>query len=57
MASPQAAGHFKEVGEEDITRLRDILFSIIKQMQHLCGVANMNVSPSGAMSPSGFALG
>ena len=45
MAAPQAAGRFKEVGEEDITRLRGILFGLIKQMQHLCWVANMNVSP------------
>ena len=30
----------EEVGEEDITRLRGITcFDIIKQMQHLCGVA------------------
>ena len=52
MAAPQAAGRFKEVGEEDITRLRGMtLFGIIKQMQHLCGVASMIVSPSGALSP------
>ena len=59
MAAPQAAGRFlKEVGEEDITRLRGMtLFGIIKQMQHLCGVASMHVPPSGALSPSGFALG
>ena len=58
MAAPQAAGRFKEVGEEDITRLRGMtLFGMIKQMQHLCGVASMIVSPSGALSPSGFALG
>ena len=44
----------KEVGEEDITRLRGMtLFGIIKQMQHLCGVASMIVSPLGAFSPSG----
>ena len=29
------------------------LFGIIKQMQHLFGVAIMIVSPSGALSPSG----
>ena len=47
MAAPQAAGRFKEVGEEDIKRLRGMtLFDIIKQMQHLCGVASMIVSPS-----------
>ena len=58
MAAPQAAGRFKEVGEEDITRLRVMtLFGMIKQMQHLCGVASMIVSPSGALSPSGIALG
>ena len=58
MASPQASGRFKEVGEEqDIARLCGMLFGIIKQMQHLCGVANMIVSPSGALSPLGFALG
>ena len=58
MAVPQAAGRFKEMGEEDITRLRGMtLFGIIKQMQHLCGVASMIVSPLGALSPSGFALG
>ena len=51
MAAPQAAGHIKEVGEEDITRLRGMLFGMIKQMQHLCGVANMIVSPEGALSP------
>ena len=45
--STQAAGCFKEVEEEDITRLRGMtLFGIIKQMQHLCGVASMIVSPS-----------
>ena len=42
MAAPQAAGRFKRVGEEHITRLRGMtLFGIIKQMQHLCGVASM----------------
>ena len=52
--STQTAGRFKEVGEEDITILRGMtLFGIIKQMQHLCGVASMIVSPSGAFSPSG----
>ena len=50
MTAPQAAGRFKEVGEEDITRLCGMLFGIIKQMQHLCGVANMIVSPSGAVT-------
>ena len=49
MAAPQAPGRFKEEGEEDITRLRGMtLFGIIKQMQHLCGVASMIVSPSEA---------
>ena len=58
MSAPQAAGRFKEVEEEDITRLRGMtLFGIIKQMQHLCGVASMIVSPEGALSTSGFALG
>ena len=33
------------------------LFGIIKQMQHLCGVASMIVSPSGALSPEGKARG
>ena len=56
MAAPQAADRFKEVGEEDITRLRGMLFGIITQMQHLHGVANMIVSPSGALSPLGFAF-
>ena len=50
MAAPQATGRFKEVGEEDITRRGMTLFGIIKQMQHLCGVANMIVSPSGAVT-------
>ena len=51
MAAPQAAGCFNEVGEEDITRLRGMtLFDKIKQMQHLCCVATMIVSPSGALS-------
>ena len=55
MAAPQAAGLFKEVGEEDIPRLRGMtLFGIIKQMQHLCGVASMIVSSSGDLSPSGL---
>ena len=54
MAAPQAAGRFKEAGEEHITRLRGMtLFGIIKQMQHLCGVSSMIVSPLGALSPSG----
>ena len=35
MAAPQAAGRFKEVGKEDITRLRGMLFGTIKQMQHV----------------------
>ena len=40
MAAPQAAGRCKEVGEEDITRMRGMTsIGIIKQMQHLCGVA------------------
>ena len=57
MAAPQATDRFKEVGEEDITRLRGMtLFGIITQMQHLHGVANMIVSPLGALSPSGFAF-
>ena len=46
------------MGKEDITRLHGMmLFGIIKQMQHLCGVASKIVSPSGALSPLGFALG
>ena len=45
MAALQTAGHFKEVEEDDITRLRGMLFGITKQMQHLCGVAKMIVSP------------
>ena len=53
MAAPQADG-IKEVGEDDITRLCGMtLFGIIKQMQHLCGVASMIVSPLGALSPEG----
>ena len=35
MAAALAAGCFKKVGEEDTTRLRGMLFGIIKQMQHL----------------------
>ena len=42
--------------QADITRLRGILFGIIKQMQHLCGVANMVVYPSGDKAPSGDAI-
>ena len=34
-----------------------VLFGIIKQMWHPCGVANMVVYPSWALSPSGYALG
>ena len=36
---------------------RGVLFGIIKQMWHPCGVANMVVYPSWALSPSGYALG
>ena len=37
--------------------VRGVLFGIIKQMWHPCGVANMVVYPSWALSPSGYALG
>ena len=33
------------------------VFGIIKQIWHLCGVANMIVYPSWSLSPSGYALG
>ena len=53
MTAAQAAGRFKEVVEEDITRLCGILFGIIKQMQHLCGVASMSVSSPGGYNHAG----